>query len=62
VLIEPREKYWSILSRLLLETPARGKLAMDAHLAALAIEHNATVYSSDRDFHRFRGVRVVDPL
>jgi predicted nucleic acid-binding protein len=29
----------------------------DAHLAALAIEHNAELLSFDRDFERFAGLR-----
>jgi uncharacterized protein len=39
-----------------------GKLVMDAHLAALAIEHGATLATSDRDFTRFAGLRVLNPL
>ncbi len=35
---------------------------MDAHLAALAIEFGATLYTHDRDFNRFSGVNCVDPL
>jgi predicted nucleic acid-binding protein len=35
---------------------------MDAHLAALAIEHGATLMSTDRGLMRFRGLRVRDPL
>ena len=34
----------------------------DAHLAALAVEHGATVYTTDRDFLRFPNVRVVNPI
>jgi len=30
---------------------------LDAHLAALAIEHGLTVCSTDGDIARFRGVR-----
>jgi toxin-antitoxin system PIN domain toxin len=60
--IEPGPNYWPILRRLVLDTPARGNLITDAHLAALAIEHDATVYTTDRDFRRFRGVRVTYPL
>src|SRR2546423_1657005 len=37
-------------------------LARAAHLAALAIEHGAELYSSDVDFSRFAGVRWIDPL
>jgi len=35
---------------------------MDAHLAALALEHGATLHSNDRDFARFPGLRVASPL
>jgi predicted nucleic acid-binding protein len=35
---------------------------MDAHLAALAIEHNATLCSADSDFRRFPGLRFLNPL
>lgn len=31
-------------------------LTTDAHLAALAIEHGATLASFDRDFERFAGL------
>jgi predicted nucleic acid-binding protein len=34
---------------------------MDAALAALAIEHGATLCSTDTDFRRFPDVRSVDP-
>ena len=32
------------------------------NLAALAIEHDYTIFTADRDFHKFAGVRVVNPL
>jgi predicted nucleic acid-binding protein len=41
---------------------AAGTLTTDAHLATLAIEHGATVYTTDREFLRFPGVRVVNPI
>ena len=41
---------------------AAGNLVTDAHLAALAIEHGATLESADRDFQRFPGILVSDPL
>ncbi len=37
-------------------------MLMDAHLAALALEHCAALATSDRDFRRFAGLRIVDPL
>lgn len=39
-----------------------GNLTSDAHLAALAIEHGATVCSTDWDFARFAGVELINPL
>ena len=39
-----------------------GPLVMDAVLAAIALEHGATLYSTDRDFARFAGLNCVNPL
>ncbi len=60
--LEPGERHWAILNSLLTATQARGGVVMDAHLAALAIEHGATLCTTDRDFARFPGLRVVNPL
>ena len=35
---------------------------MDAHLAALATEHGASIATTDRDFMRFPGIEVANPL
>jgi uncharacterized protein len=60
--LQPTERHWTILSRLLVDGQARGPLVMDAHLAALAIEHGATLCTTDRDFTRFKGLRLLNPL
>lgn len=39
-----------------------GNLATDALIAAHAMENTATVYSNDRDFGRFTGLRWRNPL
>lgn len=42
---------------------ARGNLAHDAHIAALAMEHGVDeLWTADRDFARFPGLRVRDPF
>lgn len=46
----------------LLTVSGGGNLTTDAHIAALAIEHGYTVYSTDNDFKRFSGLRQVNPL
>lgn len=61
-ILEPAEQYWAILRSLLGTGQIRGDLVMDAHLAALTIEHGGTLYTTDRDFSRFRELRVVNPL
>jgi hypothetical protein len=54
--LHPGERHEPILSRLLVAAGAGGNLTTDAHLAALAIEHGATLGSFDRDFERFAGL------
>jgi toxin-antitoxin system PIN domain toxin len=61
-IISPTDHHWSVLSDLLAKSRARGALIMDAHLAALAIEHGATLCTNDRDFLRFPGLKVEFPL
>jgi hypothetical protein len=60
--IEPGERHWEILRSLLVEAQVLAGDVMDAHLAALAIEHGATVCTRDRDFARFPGLKTLDPL
>lgn len=49
--------------RALTDTPIRGNLVPDAHLAALLLEHGVHVlYSRDRDFLKFPTLRVEDPF
>lgn len=60
-LLEPGAAYWEILRELLLRAQVTGPLVMDAALAALALEHGATLCTTDRDFMRFEGLRLIDP-
>ena len=60
--VAPGEGHWPILSNLLRAAGTAGNLSSDAHVAAMAIELGATVYSADHDFKRFAGVRHVNPL
>jgi predicted nucleic acid-binding protein len=61
-LLTPGERHWGLLRRMLLEGQARGPMATDAQLAALTIEYGGVLYTTDRDFARFPGLRWVDPL
>jgi hypothetical protein len=60
-LIEPTSRHLAVMAGLLAPTGAGGNLVNEAHLAALAIEHNATIVSFDDDFARFPGVRWNEP-
>ncbi len=61
-LLNPGERHWEILRDLVTQGQARGPLITDAHLAALAIEHGATIATTDRDFARFPGLKFFNPL
>lgn len=61
VLVEPTPQHLSVLAGLLAEAGTAGNLVNDAHLAALALEHDATVVSFDADFARFPKVRREVP-
>lgn len=61
-MIHPGARHQLILRELLLPLGTGGNLTSDAHLAALAIEHGAELYSTDRDFARFAGVKWRNPL
>jgi toxin-antitoxin system PIN domain toxin len=60
--IEAGERYWEILQGQIIEAQVSGDLVSDAALAALAIEHGATMVSTDRDFRRFDRVRLINPV
>ena len=62
VVLTPGEKHWAIFQKLMESGQATGALVMDAHLAALALEHGAALASSDRDFSRFPGLKLINPL
>lgn len=61
VTIEPTRRHLPLLRGLLERAGTAGNLVSDAHLAALALEHGATIVSFDRDFARFDGVALRRP-
>lgn len=58
---EPDESHARRIRDLLVATSVGGNLVTDAHLAALALQYDATVVSYDNDFSRFPGVRWERP-
>lgn len=60
--VVPSHQHWSIYKELLTPLGTAANLTSDAHLAALAIEHGARLYSTDNDFSRFQTLRWTNPI
>jgi len=61
-IIQPTEQHWTIFQQMLRGGSATANLVTDAHLAALAIEHNCELQSTDRGFARFPGLKWKHPI
>ena len=61
-MLNPGPKHAEHLFDFLRKEGKGGNLTTDAHLAALAVESNATLHTSDTDFVRFAGVKWINPL
>jgi hypothetical protein len=60
--VDPGERHLAILGDLLQRGQAAGALVIDAVLAAIAIEHGATLCTTDRDFSKFDGLDWINPI
>jgi uncharacterized protein len=61
-MVYPAEEHWATFQKLLRAGNATANLVSDAHLAALAVEHNCTLCSTDADFARFAGLKWKNPV
>ena len=61
LVLEAGPRHLALLRGLLVEAGTAANLVNDAHLAAVALEHGATIVSFDRDFGRFEGLRCRLP-
>jgi uncharacterized protein len=61
-IIHPTDGHWPIFQRLLRDGKATGNLVPDAHIGALAIEHNCVLQTTDADFTRFKGLKWKNPI
>lgn len=62
MILHPGERHADVVFGLLRGVGTAGNLTTDAHLAALAIEFQAELHSTDADFGRFAGLRWRNPL
>ncbi len=57
------DDFWHVYGAVTSGTVVRGNLVSDAHLVALMRQNGVgTLWSHDRDFRQFEGVRVRDPF
>ena len=61
MVVDPLPRHLHVWADVLRATSTGANLVNDAHLAALALEHRATIVSFDRDVQRFDGVRHLVP-
>lgn len=55
--------FWAMFRTVAADVKPRGNLIPDAQLVALMRAHGvSTIWSHDRDFRKFRGIRVKDPF
>lgn len=58
----PGPNHWKVLRTLIAVSGTAGNLTSDAHLATLALEGGWTLVSTDNDFHRFRDLKLLNPI
>lgn len=61
-IVSVTSQHWNILQTMLHAVGHGAALTMDAHLAGLAIEHDAEIATADEDFSHFPGVKWRNPL
>ena len=60
--INPGDHHMRLFQENLAVSGSGTKLVTDAHIAALAMEHDAELHSNDSDFDRFPSLRWLNPL
>ncbi len=60
VVPEPGGRFWRILQGVGQDSQTRGRGWSDAYLAALAIEQGASLATFDRDFRKFKNLKLIE--
>ncbi|MBC8452459.1 MAG: type II toxin-antitoxin system VapC family toxin [Spirochaetes bacterium] len=58
----PEHHHWFLMKELVLESGTAGNLTSDIHLAAIAMQSRAKLYTLDADFSRFNGLWWEKPF
>ena len=58
-----QDRFWALYRNVAQDALPTGNLVPDAHIVALMLENDVrTIWTHDRDFRRFRGIEVRDPI
>ena len=61
IIVQPTDRHWFVLKEIFAHLGTAANMTSDAHIAALAVEHGARLYSTDNDFSRIPIVRWTSP-
>lgn len=62
-LISETDAHWEFLADAIKKGKVQGPMVHDARIVALCIQHGIKeLWSADRDFSRFKGIKVRNPL
>ena len=63
LLLSENPRHWSQLRELITQAQLQGPMVHDARIAALCLSHGVReLWTADRDFSRFAGLRTRNPL
>ena len=63
VLLSETDRHWTVLSDIVKKTQVRAIKVHDAKIAAICLQHGVReLWSADRDFSRFTGLKTINPL
>ena len=62
VMLGEANEHWAAIRSLLLDSKVVGPMIHDARIASVCLQHDAELWSADRDFGRFAALKVHNPL
>ena len=62
MVLHPTPAHWRTFKEISSESQITHRHVTDAHIAALTMEHEAELCTLDRDFRRFKSLRIIDPV
>jgi uncharacterized protein len=60
-IVEPGAHFWSLFTEQILAAKISGRKVPDVAIACIALEQQARVCTTDRDFSRIAGLEIINP-